>query len=106
MSKLSALRLEQIKKVMREWGLQEEETFTMSIWEVARMLNNTWQAVHFCNPAKVRNQYAGTKFDFAIHDHEIFKLFRAIRSALRSSDEIGILCGDNRAEYLIWNCKP
>jgi len=103
-SKLSAIRIEKIKKVMKSYGFRHKGVLLISMWECGRMLNTTWQARHFVPTTYEPKQHLKPSGEFAVPDYDSHKLHRAIRSAVRSQDELVIENDENSgAEFLIAN---
>lgn len=100
MSKLKQKRVEIIVKTINDYGIYYNHRYLISIWDLAYNINNTWNAKYFVNTKKYKSQHQG-RFEYALLEYNISKIFRGIRHAVRNTHIALYESNKNRNEYLV-----
>lgn len=108
MSKLKSQRIEVIKHLMRNYGIEYGGECAISFWQLAHDINNTWRAEIFVNKAKYPENYIQRRGPgeevLVLPDHKLGDLFNGIRHALKGNPyplEYGVSYHNN-VEFVLW----
>ena len=99
MSKLKARRLEIVKTVMRNRGIEHGDKCIISLWDLAYHINNRWDAKHFVNTKRFKSD---SDRDFVLRQYNLGEMFRAIIGCMDSPLELRASY-HNRSEYVLWS---
>ena len=105
-----AKRFDLMVECAKKYGCQNGNTYTISLWELAFNLNNTWKAKYFLSTT-IKNRHSQETLrnskQWAIKDTYLYLYFRPIKDALEKCGHYPFLfkAGANGVDYLILSTK-
>ena len=99
MTKLTKKRIDIIKQVMDNHGIEFGNNIFISLWDLAHNINNTWKAEHFVNKNRFETEYSPK---FALRSYQLPFLFNGIANAANKCSYVNLRKSyTNGTEYLI-----
>lgn len=104
MTPLTEKRIAEIKRVMRNWGIEHGDKCAISIWDLAENLINTWQSETFLSPAQVEKYCEDSAGRPVLNSWRKLEMFRGIRDAVKKSGYPLELRESyyNKTEFVLW----